>query len=330
MDDNERLIIETSGLSKAYDGNPVVTSLDLVVPRHTIFGFLGPNGAGKTTTMKMLLGLIRPTAGSGRIFGHDITTESLAIRRRIGYLPQQPRFYDTMTARETLRFTASLFFEGPRAAVDARVDEMLALVGLSDRADRPVRGFSGGELQRLGIAQAQINDPDLLILDEPAAALDPLGRRDVLAIMEQLRERTTIFYSTHILNDVQQISDTVAILNRGKLLAQQPIETLLGDNGRAVYALALRGETAAVLAGLKELSWVAGIEAAVPPRNNGGAVEPAGSQTSWRISVTEPAAAEEYLLRAVLAHPGVTVTEFRRQRYALEEVFVDLVEGVPS
>ena len=330
MNDSD-LIIETTGLSKVYGDTPVVSSLDLVVPRHTIFGFLGPNGAGKTTTMKMLLGLIRPSAGRAQLFGLDVATDSLAIRRRIGYLPQHPRFYDTMTARETLRFTAGLFFEGPPAAIEHRVAEMLDLVGLEGRADRPVRGFSGGELQRLGIAQAQINDPDLLILDEPAAALDPLGRRDVLAIMERLRERATIFYSTHILNDVQQISDTVAILNHGKLLAQQPIETLLGDDGRAVYALTMRGETAAVLADLRELSWVADIEtAAVPARNNGVASEPSNGQSSWRIRVTELAAAEEQLLRAVLAHPGVVVTEFRRQRYALEEVFVDLVEGSPT
>jgi ABC-2 type transport system ATP-binding protein len=199
----DQLVIQTQGLGKRYGDTVALRSLDLTVSRGAIFGFLGPNGAGKTTAMKLLLGLSRPTSGRGTIFGLDIGRDSLAIRERVGYLPQQPGFYETMTARETLRFTAGLFYSGPRAAIETKVAEMLALVGLSERADRPVGGFSGGERQRLGIAQAQINDPDLLILDEPAAALDPLGRRDVLAIMERLRERATIFYSTHILNDVQ-------------------------------------------------------------------------------------------------------------------------------
>jgi ABC-2 type transport system ATP-binding protein len=309
------LVIQTHDLSKQFNGFTAVDALNLEVPRNTIFGFLGPNGAGKTTTMKCLLGLARPTGGRATLFGLDSRRDSLAVRRRIGYLPQHPRFYDTMTARETLRFTAGLFFDGRGPAIDRRVAEMLALVGLSDRADRPVGGFSGGELQRLGIAQAQINDPDLLILDEPAAALDPLGRRDVLGIMESLRERTTIFYSTHILNDVQQVSDTVAILNRGRLITQGPIAALLAGDGAAVYIVGLRGDTAPARDELARQPWVSAIH-----ESPNGAAE-------WRVSVTDPAAAEEGLLRAVLAHPGVAVTEFRRQRFALEEVFIDLVEG---
>ena len=182
------------------------------MPRHSIFGFLGPNGAGKTTLMKVLLGLSRPTAGSGTIFGHDIVSESVAIRERIGYLPQQPRFIEYMTARENLEFTAKFFFSGPQAKIRERCDEMLELVGLADKAERPIKGFSGGEKQRLGIALAQVNYPDLLILDEPASALDPLGRQSVLDVMARLRKHTTIFYSTHILDDVQRVSDTVAIL----------------------------------------------------------------------------------------------------------------------
>ncbi len=325
MDANDGLVIETNGLSKVYDGHAVVDSLDLAVPRHTIFGFLGPNGAGKTTTMKMLLGLAWPSAGQGRIFGLDIVADSLAIRRRIGYLPQQPRFYDTMTAREVLRFTAGLFFSGTPAGIERRVGEMLELVGLAGRADRPVSGFSGGELQRLGIAQAQINDPDLLVLDEPAAALDPLGRRDVLAIMERLRERTTIFYSTHILNDVQQISDTVAILDHGRLVAHKPIEALLGDDGRTVYRLALRGATTPVREEVARLPWVTAVEDEIAARPANG--DAAGDGVVWRVTVSNPDAAEQQLLRAVLAHPEVVVTEFARRRFALEEVFVNLVEG---
>lgn len=330
MDVDDSLVIDTTGLSKTYGDKAVVNALNLAVPRNTIFGFLGPNGAGKTTTMKMLLGLLRPTAGQARIFGLDIVADSLAIRRRVGYLPQHPRFYDTMSARRVLRFTAGLFFSGSAAAIERRVSEMLDLVGLADRADRPVRGFSGGELQRLGIAQAQIGDPDLLILDEPAAALDPLGRRDVLAIMEQLRERTTIFYSTHILNDVQQISDTVAILDRGRLVAQQPIETLLAGDGGAVYKLALRGATTATREELTRLPWVTAVDEENLSRSANGRAQNSitgDDVTVWRVSVSNPDAAEQQLLRVLLSQPGVVVTEFNRRRHSLEDVFVNLVEG---
>ena len=236
-------VIQTRELTKAYGKVTALQALDLQVPQNAIFGFLGPNGAGKTTTMKLLLGLIRPTSGSGAIFGHDISSDNLAIRARVGYLPQQPRFYSEMTAWETLQFTASFFYTGPQEPIDRRIREMLHLVGLEDKAQRPVGGFSGGERQRLGIAQAQINYPDLLILDEPAAALDPIGRHNVLRIMERLRAYSTIFYSTHILDDVQQVSDTVAIMNRGRLVSQGPIAALLNGSGQIIYDVGLKGQT---------------------------------------------------------------------------------------
>jgi ABC-2 type transport system ATP-binding protein len=196
---------------KALDG------LDLKVSRNSIFGFLGPNGAGKSTTIKLLLGLIQPTGGQATVFGRDVKSGSVEIRKQVGYLAQDPRYYEHLTARQILRYTVRFFYKGPRDLIEARVAEMLELVGLEDKADRPVKGFSGGERQRLGIAQAQVNYPDLLILDEPAASLDPMGRHDVLAVMEKLRKYTTVFYSTHILEDVQRVSDTVAILDKGRL-----------------------------------------------------------------------------------------------------------------
>src|SRR5512139_1840435 len=235
-------VIETHDLSKTYRNVQALRSLDLVVRQNSIFGFLGPNGAGKTTTIKLLLGLIRPSAGSASVFGMDSVQESVAIRARIGYLPQEPHFYEHMTARQTLRFTARFFFKGPEKAIEERVAEMLELVDLADKADRPIKSFSGGERQRLGIAQAQVNYPDLLILDEPAASLDPIGRRDVLEVMSRLRKYTTVFYSTHILDDVQRVSDTVAILNKGELVAQGPIEELLAGSEGVIYIIHLKGE----------------------------------------------------------------------------------------
>src|SRR5512147_1788138 len=249
-------VIQTHDLSKSYKDVTALQSLNMNVAPHSIFGFLGPNGAGKTTTIKLLLGLARPTSGVASIFGMDTVRNSIEIRNRIGYLAQDPRYYDHMTARETLRFTVRFFFKGPKQKIEARIAETLELVGLENKADRPIKGFSGGERQRLGIAQAQVNYPDLLILDEPAASLDPMGRRDVLEVMERLRKHTTIFYSTHILSDVQRVSDTVAILNHGKLVAQAPVEQLLAGGGDVMYSLVVRGDGASTRARLMQQPWV--------------------------------------------------------------------------
>jgi ABC-2 type transport system ATP-binding protein len=307
--------IQTRGLVKTYRGVEAVRGIDLEVQRNTIFGFLGPNGAGKTTTIKLLLGLVRPTRGTATVFGQDIDRDTLEIRRRVGYLAQDPRYYEHMTARETLRFTARFFFRAG-AALDRRIQETLEMVGLADRADRPIRGFSGGERQRLGIAQAQINGPDLLILDEPAASLDPMGRRDVLAVMANLREHTTIFYSTHILDDVQRVSDTVAIMHLGKLVAQAPIgELLSGRKGETTYTIAISGETEDARRRIDTFPWIVRIDES---QENGG--------VRWLVHATDAAAAEATLLRSILASDRVTVTSFGRQTHDLEDVFLRVVE----
>ena len=189
-------------------------------------------------------------------------------------------------------------------------------MGLADKADRPIRGFSGGERQRLGIAQAQINSPDLLILDEPAASLDPMGRRDVLAVMANLREHTTIFYSTHILDDVQRVSDTVAIMHQGKLVAQAPIAELLsGRKGETTYTDRDLGRGGGRAPPLDTFPWIARIEES--PENGG---------VRWLVHATDAAAAEATLLRSILASDRVTVTSFGRQTHDLEDVFLRVVE----
>lgn len=309
-------VIHTDKLTKSFKGVEALKALDLDVEPNSIFGFLGPNGAGKTTTIKLLLGLVRPTSGSATVFGHDIVGDTIAVRRRIGYLAQEPRYYEHMSARETLRFTARFFYKGPRDAIEDRVSKTLDIVGLADKADRPIKGFSGGERQRLGIGQAQVNEPDLLILDEPAASLDPMGRRDVLGIMERLREHSTVFYSTHILEDVQRVSDTVAILNHGELIAQAPIEELLAGSGGVVYSIEIRGDGSATHDRVLHLPWVSEIRSTAN-----------GSGTSLQVAVSDQQAAERELLRYVLADESLTVTSFGRKQYQLEEVFLDLVEG---
>jgi ABC-2 type transport system ATP-binding protein len=316
MSQSNTPIIKVQNLGKAFGEVQALRGVDLQVPRNSIFGFLGPNGAGKTTTMKILLGLARPTSGSGTIFGLDIQHESVAIRERIGYLPQQPRFIDYMTARENLEFAARFFFNGPQAKIRARCDEMLELVGLTDKANRPIRGFSGGEKQRLGIGLAQVNYPDLLILDEPASALDPLGRQSVLEIMERLRKHTTVFYSTHILDDVQRVSDTVAILNHGQVVASGPIEHILNGQDGVVYTLVTKNAPPDFAARLESLPWVT--QTSLSEKNG---------QATWLVSVSDEAAAEANLLRQVLSDPALTVLSFSRKKYELEEVFMEIVRG---
>lgn len=312
-----QLAVQTRGLSKSYDGVHAVDGIDLRVPTHSVFGFLGPNGAGKTTTMKMLLGLIRPTAGSGSVFGLDVVDDSPRVRARVGYLPQEPRFYPRMTARETLRFAAGFFFSGPPDAIEARIEQMLELVGLAGKADRPVKTLSGGETQRLGIAQAQIHQPDLLILDEPAAALDPLGRRDVLGILEQFRATSTVFYSTHILDDVQRVSDIVCILKDGRIIAQGPLAQVLAGESQPVFAVAVQGDVARARTTLLDQPWVTGVD--VDGHSDAGSAR-------LRITVSDAEVAAARLQRVLLADETLLVTEFSRPSARLEDVFVDLVE----
>jgi ABC-2 type transport system ATP-binding protein len=309
-------VIETHALSKTYKNVQALRSLDLKVHQNSIFGFLGPNGAGKTTTIKLLLGLTRPTAGGGTIYDHDIVLDSLQVRQKIGYLPQNPRFYEHMTAREMLRFRARFFYKGSKAEIEQRVEETLELVGLDDKADRPIQGFSGGELQRLGIGLAQINYPELLILDEPAASLDPQGRRDVLEVMARLRKHATIFYCTHILDDVQQVSDTVAILNQGELVAQAPLQELLTGSEGTIYKIVLEGDASAAQTRLASLPWVAGIK-----------MTPSEAQTTWQVSVTDETAAKSELLKLLVCDEQVNVIEFGRMKHELEDVFLSIVEG---
>ena len=316
MNQSNEIVIQTRELSKSYKTLEALKPLNLDVRKNSIFGFLGPNGAGKTTTIKLLLGLIKPSRGSATIFGHDIVQESIAIRRQIGYLPQEPRFYEYMTARETLDFTARFFFNGPDAEIKKRVEETLELVGLTGKADRPIKTFSGGERQRLGIGQAQVNYPDLLILDEPAASLDPLGRRDVLAVMERLQKYATIFYSTHILDDVQRVSDTVAILNNGELVSHGPIESLLMGSEGVAYTIHMKGDAENAKSRISAQSWVTKVHAS---DQNG--------ETVLTVSVSDPEAAEIQLVRVLLEDEQVVLKEFRRRKYELEEVFMQIVEG---
>jgi len=223
----EQSVVSTRGLTKRYREVVAVDGLDLSVDEGEVFGFLGPNGAGKTTTILMLLGLTEPTTGSAEVAGHDPVREPLAVKSVVGYLPENVGFYPDLTGRQNLSFTARL--NGiPRRVAEERMDALLRQVGLENAADRAAGKYSRGMRQRLGIADALIKEPSILILDEPTIGLDPDGIREFLELIRGLsRDRgITVILSSHLLHQVQEICDRVGILVRGKLMAVGPVETL--------------------------------------------------------------------------------------------------------
>ncbi|MFY9607173.1 MAG: ABC transporter ATP-binding protein [Blastocatellia bacterium] len=240
-----KVVIEIDQLTKDYEvgflKKKKVRALDhltLGVTAGEIFGFLGPNGAGKTTTLKLLTRLIYPTEGTARILGQPI--DDVATRSRVGYLPENPYFYDYLSGRELLEYTAALFGV-PKRKASWRADELLHLVGLDrDQADRQLRKYSKGMLQRIGIAQALVNDPEIVFMDEPMSGLDPIGRREIRDLLLSLRAKNrTVFFSSHILSDVEALCDRAAILSRGKLLRSGTVQELSGAQDSALELVAI-------------------------------------------------------------------------------------------
>ena len=219
-------ILTIRGLEKRFGDKEVLRGLDLTVPEGSIFGFVGRNGAGKTTTMKAVLGLLRPDGGEIFVAGERVSYGQTPTNRYIGYLPDVPEFYSFMTPREYLRLCGETM-NMPRAEIEERSGELLELVGLGSERHR-IRGFSLGMKQRLGIAQALLGQPKLLICDEPTSALDPIGRKEILDILLSVKDRTTVLFSTHILSDVERICTDAALLEGGRIAMQGSIEELKG------------------------------------------------------------------------------------------------------
>ena len=307
--------IETAGLTKRYPGVVALSDLTLDVPSGSVYGFLGPNGAGKSTTLKILAGLARPTSGSASIAGIPISAGA-EYRREVGYLAQDPRFYGWMTGRETLRFVAALG-AGPTAHDAAGVDGILRTVGLADAADRPTRTYSGGMRQRLGIAQALVTRPRVLLLDEPVSALDPIGRREVLDLMADLRGETTIFYSTHILDDVERVADHVAILDAGRLVRASATDELLASfsNDRLRVVVGGADDGTGVL--LAAEAGVLGVEA----------VGRDGDLRTYLLRIRpDDAVAVQRAVTRFAVDQGLVLAENSLDRMALEDVFLRLID----
>ena len=304
--------IEARGLTKRFGAVLALDRLDLDIPRGSVFGLLGPNGAGKTTTIRILTGLARPTGGSATVGGVAVGLDQPELRRRLGYLDQDPRFYSWMKGRELLELVGRLHgLAGP--VLTSRVAQMLERTGLSAAAARRIGGYSGGMRQRLGIAQALLHRPEILFLDEPVSSLDPEGRRDLLELIAGLRGEATVVFSTHVLADVERICDRVAILDRGRLVTEGPLERLLADHARPVYRLvpAAGQETLVTRLAdtLRSEPWVTDVSA---------------SDGLVRVTVSDPDAAARGVLPLVVA-ANIVLESFERARPTLEDVFLELV-----
>lgn len=236
-------MLHINGLSKRFGEKEVLRGLDLSVPEHSIFGFIGKNGAGKTTTMKAVLGLLKADEGEITVNGESVVYGATATNRYIGYLPDVPEFYPFMTAHEYLCFCGEITGMS-KSKTNARIEELLTLVGLADEKHR-IRGFSRGMKQRLGIAQALLNKPKLLICDEPTSALDPVGRKEILDILLAAREQTTVLFSTHILSDVERICTDIAFLDDGVVKVQGKLADIKAKYRRDSYILETGADEAA-------------------------------------------------------------------------------------
>ena len=296
------MIIETQGLRKQFGPTVAVSDLSLRVSAGEIFGFLGPNGAGKTTSIKMLLALVEPTSGTGQVLGAPLGDR--ASRARIGFLPEHFRFHETLTATELLRFHGRLY--GLRGgSLDARIDRLLTRVDLVDAADRPLRGYSKGMLQRAGLAQALLNEPQLVFLDEPTSGLDPLGRLLVRDIIAELRaDGVTVFLNSHLLGEVEATCDRVVFVKRGRVIEERRLSA-----PTEVLDLELRvGQvTAAILDGLS--------------RFGTNIVQP-------RPDVITLRTASEAGVPAIvswLVQQGVQIHAVQPRRKSLEDVFLDVM-----
>jgi ABC-2 type transport system ATP-binding protein len=302
-------VIEIKDLAKKFGQLKALDNLNLTVRRGSVFGFLGPNGAGKTTTLRILMGLANPTSGNAWILDQDIRESIPAIRKRIGYLPDVPSFYNWMTGKEYLRFVGGLF-DIPKKELDQRVGELLEFTDLAAVKTR-IGGFSRGMKQRLGLAQALVNKPEVLFLDEPTSALDPIGRKEVLSLIGSLGEETTVFFSTHILGDVERVCDTIAILNQGKLVIESSLLELRSRYAKPVFLIEADTGLADLEKALKDFSWIEQIKHE-------------GNQLRVKVNDVHRGQAE---IPRIIFEANALLRTFEIMEPTLEDIFVEMIES---
>lgn len=313
--DPQSVAIYCQGLSKHYGDVLALEDLNLGVPYGSIFGFLGRNGAGKTTTMRLLAGLALPTAGRAWVAGKETTGESRQARLRFGYLPQDPAFYNWMNASEYLDYVGQIQGLGKSERV-SQIKKLLALSDLEDAAKRRIGGFSGGMLQRLGIAQALMGDPPVLLLDEPTSSLDPAGRHEVLEMISQLQGRATVFLSSHILTDIERVCDTVAILHKGRLVLVSGKDELLEQY--PVNAVVLEFEP---MDGIKESQALVNFTETLHKKDWVASIKSENSRLT--VLVQDVNRGKQELLPLVVSH-GLVLTRYEWVRPSLEDIFLQL------
>ena len=306
------IAVRTEELCKVFGEFTALDGLSLGVEEGTIFGFLGPNGAGKTTTIRILTGLAHATSGNAWVMGNEVTANRHEIARQIGFLPEEPAFYTWMTPHEFLDYVGRVFGI-PAAERATRTKELLTLAGLEESAKRRIGGFSRGMRQRLALAQALMNRPKVLFLDEPASALDPIGRKEVLDFIEQLRGQCTVFMSTHILADVERVCDTVGIINRGRLVTEAPREALLAQYAVSALEVEVDEKSEAILTSWSETlrgePWVKTINL---------------RELVVRVIVNDIETGKKELLKSATS-AGVILNKYEVVRPSLEDVFLQLV-----
>lgn len=302
-------ILTATQLTKHYKKVKAVEQLDLAIEQGSVYGFLGLNGAGKTTTLRMITGLARPTSGRVTVCGEDVKFGSSGTNRHIGYLPDVPEFYSFMQPQEYLMLCGRLYGL-ENASIKKRSDELLTLVGLADTR-RSIGGFSRGMKQRLGIAQALIHDPEILILDEPTSALDPVGRKEVLEIIAELKGRLTVLFSTHILSDVERVCDAVGIMHGGRLALSGCLDDLLNKYTSKTLLLEAGKNNTELRERLAQLPYVKEV------------VEKEGKLL---ISCSD-AEKLELAICPMLTELGLPISHFERVESKLEDVFIEVIQG---
>lgn len=304
-------MIQVENLHKHYGAVHALDGLTMTVEPGVVYGFLGPNGAGKTTTLRILTGLARPTSGRASVAGIDLSSDGRALSRHIGYLPEESAFYPWMTPREFLDYLGRLHGLSSIQRT-ARVKELLDLVNLAEAGKRRIGGFSRGMRQRLGFAAALVHRPEVLMLDEPVSALDPSGRKEVLDLIESLREQCTVLMSSHILADVERVCNVVGIIAKGRMVVQSPREMLMERYAQPVFEA--DGEDPLAMKRwadlLKRQKWVA-------------AVAVAGATV--RVTANDVVLARHELM-ASAATQELVLRRYEELRPSLEDVFLQLVE----
>lgn len=287
-------------ITKTYNQHVAVDELSFTIREHECVALIGPNGSGKTTTLNMLAGLLAPTSGKLSFLGKPSMD-----RQEIGFLPQYPNFYSWMTAREFLHFAGKLSNVSSKQ-LKSKVDDMLAFVGLEDAKNQRIGGFSGGMKQRLGLAQALLHDPKLLILDEPVSALDPTGRRDVLLIMKQLKKELTILFSTHVLHDAEQVCDSIVMIKDGKLRWSGPLESLKNKERATKYVLATEEK---LEPWLRSKTYVTHFDLHTPSS----------------AELTLESEQDRHRLLKDCIHDGLDVTHFEMKKHSLEDAYLEVM-----